>query len=77
MRTVIESELFASQKAQFSLKADALDALLDGVIWALSNRPDIFWEIDPLKHIWLVKGVHRVPYRIWYTFDEKTVTLLL
>lgn len=76
MRTVIESELFAIQKAQFAIRADALDRLLEGVIWALSNRPDIFWEIDSAKHIWLVKGIDRVPYRIWYTFDNDTVTLL-
>jgi len=76
MRTVIESELFATQAAQLSINADALDALLTGVIWALSNRPDIFSEIDPVKHIWLVKGVSQVPYRIWYTFNNETVTLL-
>lgn len=76
MRTVVESELFATQAAQFSINADAFDALLAGVTWALSNRPDIFWEIDPAKHIWLVKGVSQVPYRIWYTFNDETVTLL-
>lgn len=76
MRTVIEPELFTAQAAQLSINADALDDLLTGVIWALSNRPDIFWEIDSAKHIWLVKGVSQVSYRIWYTFHNEPVTLL-
>ena len=76
MRTVIESELFSIQKTQFSVTPYHLDELLDGIIWALSHRPDIFWEVDATKHIWLIKGVEQVPYRIWYTFNDETVTLL-
>lgn len=76
MRTIIESELFSAQRAQFATNSNDLDALLDGVIWALSNRPDIFREIDPIRRIQLVKGVSQVPYRIWYTFTDEVVTLL-
>lgn len=76
MRTVIESELFSIQISQFPAHAKDLDLLLGAVIRALSNRPDIFSEVDPQKHIWLVKGIDRVPYRIWYTFTIDTVTLL-
>ena len=76
MRTIIESELFAAQKEELTVRADEFDKLLDGVIWALSNRPDIFWEVNAQKNIWLIKGIPTIPYRIGYTGNHTTVTLL-
>ncbi|PSR25541.1 MAG: hypothetical protein C7B43_16680 [Sulfobacillus benefaciens] len=73
---MIESELFTIQKVQFSMTPYHLNDLLDGIVWVLSHRPDIFWEVDTTKHIWLIKGVEQVPYRIWHTFNDEIVTLL-
>lgn len=58
------------------VRPDRLDKRLYGLTWALANRPDIFFAALPDRNVGLFKGAEDLPYRVWYTFDDDTVTLM-
>lgn len=70
----MESILFRAQKERLGVSAKRLDEFLEGITWALSNRPDMFYVVEP--GISVVSGVDNVPYIVWYTYDDTQVTLL-
>lgn len=82
MRTLVESELFSHQVAQFRDVERVDDALL-GVTWAIAHMPE---EFQPLRGVGslrmakterLKRGAKYVQLRVWFAIrDEHTIELL-
>ena len=78
-RTIIESNLYADSKAALPLTCKRLDEILDGVLWHLSRKPEIFPRVPgTVLHRVRTEAFPDVPVLlVWYTFDHDTVTLQL
>jgi len=73
-----EAELFAAQSAQIEPNVQRMDEIMESVFWGLGQDPGQFSNVQDTR-LWVVKtdpfpGAPRL--RIWYTFDDRQVTLL-
>jgi hypothetical protein len=56
-----------------------MDDILEAVTWALSTNPEQFFRVWDNRDLWLAKtdAFPDAPrMRIWFTFDDRSVTLL-
>jgi hypothetical protein len=74
-----EEEAYRESKNKLRHSTKRLDEVLFGVMWVLARRPDSFPKIPGLQ-LYVAKtdrfSTNPALY-IWYTFDSKTVSLLL
>ena len=78
-RTIIESNLYADSKDSLPISCQRLDEILDGVLWHLARKPELFPRIPgTVVHRVRTESFPETPvFLVWYTFDQDTVTLQL
>lgn len=78
LRTIIESQLFSSDRDALGIDIRRLDEALFGVTWSLARNPEIGRETD-VEDIQAI-GIREVgglpPLLVYYTWNESTVVLL-
>jgi len=76
-RTIIEGPLYSKQKVIVQPDARRLDEVLEATTWALARAPEQFAVVPNTKlHRLVCRPPNHVAIRIWYTYNDNTVTLL-
>jgi hypothetical protein len=78
VRSLIEEELFTAQRNMINPNVKRMDAIMEGLTWALSTNPSQFFQVFSNRRLWIAKtdAYPDAPaLRIWYRFDDTTVYL--
>ena len=77
-RSIVYKPAFSRFVQQLGIDYERLDEAMRGLEWALSNRPEAFPQVyDSELRMARIGRFPGVPgLRIWFTFDDTTVTVL-
>jgi len=78
LRTIVESELYESQRVALDLDARRLDEALFGTTWALARDPEIGAEtaVPGIRALGIRQPGGLPELLIYYTWDATSVVLL-
>jgi hypothetical protein len=79
-RRIVETEVYQQSQKRIHSSAKRMDEVLFALTTALSENPEEGQRVYPDRSLYIRKteGFKSAPVlRVWYTFDDETVTLLL
>ncbi len=77
-RSIVYDPAFEREIERLGIDYERLDEALTGIEWGMSNSPEVFPEVygSKLRMAKTIPAPSLPALRIWFTFNETTVTIV-